>query len=199
MSHLSPEELARLEELSYWVRELFSERGHNIGSALDQDPCFRDGERGRSGLARMMMQAAVSGATSRMDSLSLMTGEGGVRLVQSIDRGHDRRYRVLSAKKQPDDSFRILSSSDKILQVDHNSLFTEEPWVLAYTLDADNQVDDLFAAQVLDRLDGDPGELVLGPEYLLAGRPPTGGGFQPTDEDLPGYDDEGEEGVADAG
>ena len=68
--------------------------------------------------------------------------------------------------------------------------------MLAYTLDQDNQVDHLFVAQVLDRLEGNPGELVLGPEYMLMGSPPTGdGGFRPTDEDLP-MDDVDEEGDA---
>lgn len=200
MSHLSPEEQHRLDELAYWIRELFSERGHNISSALDQDPCFRNGERGRSGLARQMMEVAVASATGKV-GLAMTTGDGGVRIVQSIDRGYDRRYRVLSAKKQPDGAFRILSSSDKILQVGDDSLFgIEEAWVLAYTLDSDNQIADLFVAQVLDRLEGQPGELVLGPEYMLAGQPPTSGGFEPTDEDLPGYDDEEDEGgVSDAG
>lgn len=196
MSHLSPEELDRLEEVSYWIREFFSERGHNIGTALDQDPSFREGERGRSGLARSMMQAAVATATSAVE-LGLFTGDGGVRIVQSFDRGHFRRYRVLSTKKH-EGRFRILSSSDAILNVDGDSMFIEENWVLAYTLDDDNQIGDLFVAQVLDRLEGNPGELVLGPEYTLHGHPPTGG-FQPTDEDLPGWDDETEEGAADAG
>ncbi|MCE0487822.1 hypothetical protein [Ornithinimicrobium sediminis] len=200
MSHLSPEELDRLERLAFGIREFFSERGHNIGTALDQDPCFREGERGRSGLARSMMQSAVAAAVGGVE-LDLETGDGGVRLVRSIDRRYLRRYRVLAASKHEDD-FRILSSSDNILQTDSDSLFFEEPWVLAYTLNQDNQVEDLFVAQVLDRLDGTPGALVLGPEYMLVGRPPTGdGGFQPTDEDLPmdDFEEEGEEGAVGAG
>jgi len=198
MSHLSSAELSRLEELSYWVKDFFSERGHNIGSALDQDPCFHNGRRGRSGLARMMMEEAVAAAVTKVP-LTLRTAEGGARYVQSFDGRYDRRYRVLSAEKQSDESFRILSSSDAILRLDGDSMFIEEPWVLAYTLNADNQIDELFVAQVLDREDGNPGELVLGPEKMLPGRPPTGGGFEPTNEDLPWPDeeDEGETGTWD--
>jgi hypothetical protein len=198
MSHLSPEEFDRLERLAFGIREVFSERGHNIGTALDQDPSFRDGERARSGLARSMMQSAVASAVAGVAELGLQTGEGGVRLVRSFDRRYLRRYRVLSAKKH-EGGFRILSSSDTIMHVDEESMFIEEPWVLAYTLDEDNQVEDLFVAQVRDTLEGNPGELVLGPHYLLMGRPPTcDGGFQPTDEDLP-MDDIEEDRAADAG
>lgn len=201
MSHLSAEELDRLERLAFGIREFFSERGHNIGTALDQDPSFREGERGRSGLARSMMQSALAAALAAVPEFGLDTGDGGVHVVRSIDRGYSRHYRMLSTKEH-EGAFRILSSSDGILDVaDDDSMFIEESWVLAYTLDQNNQVEHLFVAQVMDRLEGNPGELVLGPEYMLAGRPPTGdGGFQPTDEDLPMDDvDEDETGVADAG
>jgi hypothetical protein len=201
MSHLSPDEHNRLEQVAFGIREVFSERGHNIGTALDQDPSFREGERARSGLARSMMQTAVALAVGAVPELGLESGEGGVRLVRSLDRGHSRRYRVLSAKEH-EGSFRILSSSDSILDVDDESMFIEESWVLAYTLDHDNQVEHLFVAQVLDRLDGNPGELVLGPEYMLMGSPPAGdGGFRPTDEDLPmdDVDEADDAGAADVG
>lgn len=200
MSHLSIKELERLEGLAFGIREFFSERGHNIGTALDQDPSFREGKRGRSGLARSMMQSALAAAVAAVPDLGLESGDGGVRVVRSIDRGYSRHYRMLSANVH-EGSFRILSSSDTILELDDRSMFIEEIWVLAYTLNEDNQVEHLFVAQVLDRIDGNPGELVLGREYMLMGRPPTGdGGFQPTDEDLP-MDDIEEEGagVAEAG
>lgn len=168
--------------------------------ALDQDWSFREGERARSGLARSMMQCAVTLAAGTVADLGVETGEGGVCLVHSVDREPWRHYRVLSAKKH-EDSYRILSSSDSILGTDNKSMFAEENWVLGYALDQDNQVEDLFVAHVLGRREGNPGELILGPEYMLTGRPPTGdGGFQPTDEDLP-MDDvetEGEAGAADA-
>ena len=51
MSHLSPDEHDRLEQVAFGIREVFSERGHNITTALDQDSSFREGERARSGLA----------------------------------------------------------------------------------------------------------------------------------------------------
>lgn len=198
MSHLSPEERNRLDGLAFWIRDEFSARGHNITTALDQDPAFREGERARSGLARSLMQAAVTVATSRV-GLGLLTGDGGVRTVQSFDRGCDRRYRVLSAHKDEENHFRILSSSDAILSVDTDNFLPQESWVLAYTLTADNQVDDLFVAPIIDRREGNPGELVLGPEYHLEGAPPSGGGFQPTDEGLPMFDEDDEDGIGAAG
>lgn len=202
MSHLSPAEVDRLEQVAFGIREFFGERGHNISTALDQDSSFREGERGRSGLARSMMQSALAAAVAAVPDLGLEAGDGGVRVVRSIDRSYSRHYRMLSTKEH-EGTFRILSSSDGILDVSHDeSMFIEESWVLAYTLDQNNQVEHLFVAQVLDRREGSPGELVLGPEYMLMGRPPTGGGgFQPTDEDLPmdDVDEEGETGVADAG
>lgn len=199
MSHLSLEEHARLEQLAFGIREFFSERGHNISTALDHDPSFREGERGRSGLARSMMQCAVAAAVTLVPELGLESGDGGVRVVRSIDGSYSRHYRVLSAK-QHEGAFRILSSSDGILNVtDDDSFHIEESWVLAYTLNQDDQVEHLFVAQVMDRLEGNPGELVLGREHMLAGQPPTDdGGFQPTDEDLP-FGEEGETGTAGVG
>lgn len=197
MSYISPGERNRLDEMAFWIREVFSERGHSITSALDEDPAFRDGERARSGLARAMMQVAVTVATSQV-GLSLLAGDGGVRTVQSFDQRYDRRYRVLMAHKD-EDGFRILSSSDAILSVEADSLHIQEPWVLGYTLTTDNQVDDLFVAQVVGRREGNPGELILGPECHLVGAPPSGGGFQPTDEGLPMFDEDDEDDTGSAG
>ena len=144
-----------------------------------------------------MMQSAVAAAVGAVGELAMEAGEGGARLVRSFDRQYSRRYRVLSASRD-EGYFRILSSSDSILEVDDESMFIEENWVLAYILNQDNQVEDLFVAQVKDRLDGNPGQLLLGPEYMLMGKPPTGdGGFQPTDEDLPMDDMVEEEGDGD--
>lgn len=199
MSHLSSDERIRLEQVSYWVREAFSERGHRIGEALERDPAFSDGELGRSSLARLLMRRALAIATSQV-GLGLMNGPGGSVSVQSFDGRFDRRYRARSASKRDDGSFLILSSSDAILEIDGDSMFVEEAWVLGFTLDLNNQIDEMFVAEVVDRIDGNPGELVLGAAYMLSGGPPSGGAFIPTDDDLPGFaDEDGDAAMPDAG
>lgn len=188
MSHLSPEEVDRLQSLAFWIREVFAERGYRIGDALDQDSSFSDGQRPRSGLARALMRRAVTIAASHL-SLNVVPGEGGSYSLESLDRGYRRSYRVRAAEVI-EGEFRILSSSDNIMKTDEDSLFTEEPWVLGYTLSLDNQIEVLFAAQVLDHIDGSPGQLVLGSTYMLPGIPPTDvGAFDGSNEDLPWDDD----------
>lgn len=136
-----------------------------------------------------MMSAAVENACG-LAGLHTRTGDGGVRIVETFDQGVHRRYRLLSATVGPTGGYRILSSSDKILRVDPEGLLgTEEPWVLSYTLDISNQVDVLFVAEVFDRIEGNPGELVLGPIHELTGQPPTRAAFRPADEDLPGFEE----------
>jgi hypothetical protein len=192
MSHLSPDEVDRLQLAAFWIREVFDERGHHIGDALEHDPSFKDGQRPRSGLARALMRRAVTIAAGHL-SLNVVPGEGGSYSLESFDEGHRRCYRVRVAELKEGD-FRILSSSDSILKIDEDSLFIEEPWVLGYTLDLDNQVENLFAAEVLDHVEGNPGHLTLGSLYMLSGVPPTvPGAFEGTSEDLPWDDELGDE------
>ena len=47
MSHLSPEEVGRLQLVAFWIREVFDERGHHIGDALEHDPSFKQQEGAR--------------------------------------------------------------------------------------------------------------------------------------------------------
>ncbi|PRY58277.1 hypothetical protein BCF74_11294 [Knoellia remsis] len=188
MSHLSPEEVGRLQLVAFWIREVFDERGHHIGDALEHDPSFKDGQRPRSGLARALMRQAVTIAASHV-GLDVVPGEGGSYSLESLDRTYHRCYRVRTAEVS-EGGFRILSSSDSIMKTDTDSLFTEEPWVLGYTLNLDNQIEHLFAAEVRDYVDGSPGELILGHAYMLPGAPPTEpGAFGGTNEGLPWDDD----------
>lgn len=192
MSHLPPEEVERLQGIAFWIREVFDERGHHIGDALDHDPSFSEGQRPRSGLARALMRQATTIAGSHL-GLNVVPGEGGSYSLESFDRAHRRLYRVRTAEVH-EGEFRILSSSDNITKTDEDSLFVEESWVLGYTLNPDNQVEHLFAAEVLDHIDGSPGQLALGSAYVLSGIPPTDpGAFEGTSEDLPWDDDLGEE------
>lgn len=201
MSHISASERAKLEQLSFWVREVFAERGYRIGLALGHDPSFTRGDDPRSTLARALMKSAVTVAAGHV-GLAVVPGTGGARSVQSFDGNVDRRYRVRGAKVQGDGTFLIESNSDAILQTDDDSLYFQESWVLGYTLDLDNQVDLLFVAPVLDVIEGTPGYLELGPAQLLGASPTTPTGFTPSHEELEGFDDDGEgegEGDLDAG
>lgn len=201
MSQLSQREQGRLENVALWVREYFGEHGHHIGVALDQHSSFRGGQRPRSSLARSMMQSALGYGIGQLEqaNLAMGTDDGGVQEIRSIDRRYSRSYRVLMAQINSRQELRILSSSDKILDVDEESYFFEERWVWGYTLTDDNQIEVLFVAEVLDRREGNPGELILGPKYFLQGNPPTAGRFLGTDEELPWPDEEGDAGISDIG
>lgn len=78
------------------------------------------------------------------------------------------------------------------------SLIPEEFWVLAYVLSDSFLVENVFAAQILGLEDGRPGRLILGKLTQLLGPDAPTGGFKPTDEELPGFEDD-EEGDGDTG
>lgn len=199
MSQPSTAELARLQTLNHEVRETFDHRGYRIGRALDQDDSFRDGEGPRSTLGRAMMKRAVAAAAGLLN-MNIVDGRGGSRTVQSFDGTVDRRYRVRSAKEQPDGTFLIEASSDAILQRDDDTMLREEIWVLGYTLTSDNEVDTLFVAEVRDYVPGSPGYLRIGTPVLLGATSVEPlSGFTPPREGLEGFDDDAEEEDTDAG
>ena len=197
MSQPSATTLIRFEELAYWVRETFDERGYRIGVALDLDASFQAGEDPRSTLARALMKEAAASAARRV-GMDVVPGSGGARDIQSFDGNIDRRFRVRRAKPLYDGTFLIETSSRSILETDGDSMFREERWVFAYTLTSNNDVDVIFIAEVLDVVDGTPGHMVLGDVYRLGGAPTPPAGFVPSDEDLD-LDEESDEGDAQVG
>lgn len=197
MSLPSVHEFELLNDLALEIREVFAERGYRVSQALSLDSSFERGEDPRSTLARALMRDAAAIAAGKV-GMGVERAAGGSCNVQSFDGNVDRRYRVRRAKEREDGTFLIEANSDAILRLDGDSLYREERWVLAYTLDADNQINTLFVAEILEVVEGTPGYLVLGTVHRLG---TTGGGmlgggrFDPAEEDLDGFDDEDDSGT----
>lgn len=197
MSQPSENELANLALVAQEMREVFAYRGHGIGTALDVDECFRDGELGRSALGRLMAKSAARVGAGKT-GISCEPAAGGALNLRSIDGMVDRRYRLRKAKALPDGSYLIEANSDSIMELDGDSFWREERWVFAYTVNEDDQLDDIFVAEILEVVEGNPGHLVLGPVIQLQPVTPPTDGFSPRKEnDLPGFE-EGDEGAGEA-
>ncbi|WBQ04331.1 hypothetical protein [Kribbella sp. CA-293567] len=202
MSLPSGDEFEALSHLADEAREVFADRAHNVGRALELDPSFQRGEIPRSGMVRYLFLEAAEVAASRC-GLSFVTGAGGACSLVRIDgeRTVERWYRIRRAREGQNDDFVIESKGDAILQSEGDSLFKEERWVLAYTIDSNNQLESVFAAEILGVSDGSPGRLELGTVFPLgagsSALPPGRGRFEPTNEDLDLDGDTEEEGLDD--
>jgi hypothetical protein len=179
-----------LERVAFEIREVYEERGHNVDSALAQDAAFIASGRSRSSLSRdLVAQAFVTGA-SRV-GFDLDSAAWGAKQFRA-NLGHAFGvFRLKKAEMTANGSYRVVTNSSSTWgEIDEDTLIVEEPYVLGYTL-SNNQVDDIFFAEVTGIIQGNPGELVLGRAVLLGGRGPVGGGsFEPVvDDDLPGFDE----------
>ena len=186
MSHLSEDSLRLLRTVAYELHEAFSERGHNIGRALGVDEAFGSGQ-SRGALRRDLATHSVNRTASRI-GLDPRTVMGGGCEIRTIAGSVDRRYRLRSAKRSDDGTLVVLASGDSAL-ADDPSLYRQERWVLGLLYTPDDQISQVFVAEIMGFEEGSPGRLRLGPEICLLddvdGIATTG--FVPSDDDLPGF------------
>ncbi|PBA30411.1 hypothetical protein CKJ65_18680 [Mycobacterium intracellulare] len=188
--------MERMHQLADEVREVFEERGFRIGQAVQLDPAFNTTRRPQSSLGRALFIEAIQVAASHI-GLGYRTVRGGACDVSDIVGSADRRFRVRKAGINPHTGdYVIMAGSESILTVsdaEADSLFTVERWVLGYTVDDDGLIADIFAARVIGMTEESVPCLRLGPVTLLGadgfGTPPSGGGFQPAQENDLGDDD----------
>ncbi|WP_091764777.1 hypothetical protein [Blastococcus aurantiacus] len=196
MSQLTDLEVQRLRRIASDLREVFAERGYRIDSAMDVDFAFGSGV-SRAALARDLAIDAASESASRV-GLDFRPVNGAGREFRSFSDGVDRRYRLRRARRDDSGAFTVVANSSAAVMVADESLIPEEFWVLAYVLSDSFLVENVFAAQILGLEDGRPGRLILGKLTQLLGPDAPTGGFKPTDEELPGFEDD-EEGDGDTG
>lgn len=197
MSQDSDQAVSQLRHVAHELKETFEERGYRVDSALEADPAFGSGT-SRSALARDLAVGAASAAASQI-GLDFRPVHGIGREFRCQVDGVDRRYRLLRAKRRSDGEYVLYVNGASSILTEEATLFPEERWVLGYTLSQDLYVEDVFVAPVLG-VEGElPGRLLLGAvtQLLTHQPPPLVGGFQPTDEELDGFErdaDEDEEG-----
>jgi hypothetical protein len=188
MSRPSRDELALLRQVAHELREVFAERGHRVDQAMEVDPAFGSGW-SRAAVTRDLVVDAVSAAASRI-GLDFRPVNGSGREFRYLAGGVDRRYRLRKARRASDGSLEIAASSNSALASDEPFLFAEEPWAFAWTISPDGQIAEIFVAEVIGYVEGQPGHLMLGRTISLDHGGLPMGGFQPTDEGLDDFDDE---------
>lgn len=193
MSQPRTHDLDQFRSVASEMREVFEERGYRVDVALDADPGFGSGG-SRASLVRDLAIDAASAAASR-HGLDFRPVNGSGREFRCLSDGVDRRYRLRKAARRGDGAYVIPTNAKSAMYNDEGSLFPEEPWVMGYTLTRDGTLQDVFIAPVQGIEQGRPGHLILGRVIELIDVLHTPAGFQPTDEDLEGFElDEGESG-----
>lgn len=181
--------MERMHQLAVEIRETFEERGFRIGQAIELDPSFSSTRRPQSSLGRALVLNSIEEAASRISLGYKSVRGGGCDIIDVVDTA-ERHFRVRKAELDADTGdYKIIAPSESIMVVESepDSLLPVQRWVLGYTVDDDGLVVDIFAAQVLGITDDTVPVLVLGPVTPLGvggfATPPSGGGFQPADED----------------
>lgn len=190
MSLPGPFTLRRLDAIADDLHEVFQARGHRIEEALDTDSSFGcASERSRSSLQRDLLMETVKMRAGR-EGLAVLNHNGGIE-IRVLDGTKVFHFRILKGARTTEGEWRIVTNSNSALVVDDEAqLFTDEHGVFSWTMTSDNQIDELVIARIVDFVEGNPGRLVLDQIRPLGTDSPTSGGFIPTDDDLPGFDEE---------
>ena len=207
-----------LRHVASEVAEAVDADSWTVDEAMSANPCFNS-PMARSMLLRDIVLNAADIACSRDGVLDFRTVNGQGRELRYYDGDVDCRYRIRSARRVGDE-MRIQANSDSVLAqtADPDQLTfgpEEQQWVLGWIRDDDGAVEEVFVARsfgaddagnwlrlgtvypLLDRRDGDGGQ---GGSLNGPATPAPTGGFTPTDESLPGFEDDqgGDEGTNDA-
>jgi hypothetical protein len=190
MSHTAWE-LRAFRNVASEIAEVIAAHGYRVGLAHSLHRSFHSGY---SQLYRDLVLDAASEAASRDGVLDFRPVNGTGREFQLWHDGVDRRYRLKRATKTRSGYRIVHGSNSAVLGGDDGQpeLFPSEQWVLAWTLDRQAQVGNVFVASVIDVADGKPGRLVLGPttELLDESRTSAPQSFTPdADDALPGFED----------
>lgn len=196
MSQPTDLELHQLSQVADELIETFGERGHRVGVALEADPAFGSGM-SNAWLGRDLAIHAIKGSASRIGIDFRPIRGGGLELQYSAGTT-DRRYRVRKARRVADGTILVLNSEASVTPWD-DTLFDREQWVFAYTPSAEGLIEEVLLAQVYGSVDGTPGELLLGPPIPIGSQDTANGRFEPSNEDLHGFDDDSDNGIGESG
>lgn len=199
----STSELDRLHVVAYEVRESLEAEGYLVSVAVDQHQSFTADAVASSALSRAMVKEAARRGAGKAGMHVTPTAGGGLDL-DSYDGNIHRSYRVKRANVRADGTYDVVCGLGSSLlhpettEAD-GTFFTEERWLLAYTMTDDHTIDELFVAHVVGHEGDGPVHLRLGtPIHLDPTTSPLGFSTDDSD-DLPGFeDDQANPGDADA-
>lgn len=180
----------QLDDAAFEMGEIYADRGHLVETAVSLDPAFTRNRRSRSSLTLDLMSDGFFAAMSRV-GLSPFRGTGGsVELLADIPAGL-ANVRLRRAEKRGDEEYFVRANKASTFgYVNEELMIPDYPFVFGFTLDAMDQAE-FFVAEVVEVVEGSPGELILGTPNLLGGASaPKPSGFDPdADSWLPGFED----------
>lgn len=197
MSEPTAREVQRLSQVADELREVVAERGYRVDEALEADRAFGSGM-SRAWLGRDLAIEAIRGAASRA-GIDFRSISGGGLELQHREGVTDRRYRVRKARRTADGSLAIPENSASGMPAAEDTLLDRDHWVLAWVLSPEGLVEEVLISEVLGATEGNPGHLLLGKTIPLESGEVATGGFEPADEDLPGFEDSSDEGLDEPG
>src|SRR4051794_27096219 len=87
MTRLPDELIGRLHQIADEMTEIWGERGHNVGTALEVDRAFNDSNRPRSALALALLRSAFAAGASRAEVSCDPVRGGALELHASTETG----------------------------------------------------------------------------------------------------------------
>lgn len=188
-------EIAKLMQVAREIRDTTDESGYSVGVAVHQHQAFSRTRGPASSLERsLVLDSACRGASQAGLGIKEVSG-GGLDIVTMSDSTM-RRYRVKRVKLNAEGDYEVICGEGSSLLVsDEETFFREEKWILGYIMSDDHTIDRLIAAEIVNWRGDGPVYLVLGLIIDLSDdQPPRG--FTSTDEGLPGFEEEEEDGEA---
>ena len=192
MSHGAPSTFNKLSAIAHDLYEVFDAEGYTISEALRANCSFgRHSRRSQSSLGRDLALDAIMASAAR-ESVPVANRLGGTEL-QMFEGSKVYHYRLLKGGRTSGGEWRIIANSKSALTSDDTSgLFADEFHVFSWSTNDDNTLSEVVTARVRDHVEGNPGYLVLDQLQLLGSGPTPGSspGFVPTDDDLPGFEED---------
>lgn len=190
------DEIRRLNSVAQEMFDSGDESGYLVAVATNQHAAFRRSKRPSSSLERELFidAARLRGA---QEGFQVDESSGGLDLI-AVDGTQIRKYRIKSGKKTASAGYEFkcgLGSS--LLVTEPDAMFLEERWILGYIGSDDHTLDEVIAAQLTGFKETRSGPVVLELGLVIhLSRTPPPTGFVSTDEDLDGFDDASDVGIA---
>lgn len=199
MSPLPEAVREQLEFIAHEILEVFASEGHDIVSALDANPAFRQNGRETEGaLTRDLLRQAINDACSGLVDVTYRSGRGSARRIEIVSGVRRLIFKLRAVEETDTGAFRIVAGdSDPLAGLECEALIQDEAWVIGYGRDREpGGLPMLMAAQVMGKTDEIVSHLVLENAVRLTGNspltpPPTR--FAGSSDDLEGFEFDAEE------
>lgn len=192
-THLDPSVLSKMQILADGVRNRFSYKSHKVEQAMELDDDFTLNARPASALQRNIVQAAIE-EVAPMAGIETNFAQSIQFASWSDDQLTEFVWRVKRAKRTTK-GVKVLAQGGGTGLWGENAegaLIRQVPGVFGY-IPSGGEIE-IFVAEALAIRGANPGVVELG-ELVFLGSSPVLGSFVPRDEELPGFELDGFQGI----